>query len=433
MCWVNGKWKYFNPRSPRGERQSGIHDHQSVVSFQPTLPSRGATRLNNGTDPQDVISTHAPLAGSDCGNETLWWGDKDFNPRSPRGERPSNFFSRFVTQEFQPTLPSRGATILRRLKWHAHPISTHAPLAGSDAREVDFVTRFTEFQPTLPSRGATTLLPLTAILMSEFQPTLPSRGATSLSDEITTWAAKFQPTLPSRGATALPAICLPSWAYFNPRSPRGERPMSDETERADYLIFQPTLPSRGATPSKDVFLEYEQISTHAPLAGSDQRSRGRLRSGPISTHAPLAGSDHPGSRGRCWPQFWISTHAPLAGSDRLKPAARQSFSISTHAPLAGSDSRYVQIHTRKFRKIKQKLLYLWKISHSYKTIWYLRTEDPLLLGANLPYHVCTLPLRTATGSVVPPAGRMLCFQNALSYSHNDSRDNKIADCPFPDP
>ena len=152
----------------------------------------------------------------------------------------------------------------------------------------------------------------------------------------------------------------------------------------------------------------------------------------ISTHAPLAGSDPPRPL-YLLRSMYFNPRSPR-GERRLKSIEDvEEFMISTHAPLAGSDSRYVQIHTRKFRKIKQKLLYLWKISHSYKTIWYLRTEDPLLLGANLPYHVCTLPLRTATGSVVPPAGRMICFQNALSYSHNDSRDNKIADCPFPDP
>ena len=180
--------------------------------------------------------------------------------------------------------------------------------------------------------------------------------------------------------------------------------------RMSSLAFQPTLPSRGATHRVHITSELSDISTHAPLAGSD-----------------ITPAVFPRKGGKFQPTL------PSRGATEPAGVLYQAGRISTHAPLAGSDSRYVQIHTRKFRKIKQKLLYLWKISHSYKTIWYLRTEDPLLLGANLPYHVCTLPLRTATGSVVPPAGRMICFQNALSYSHNDSRDNKIADCPFPDP
>ena len=81
-------------------------------------------------------------------------------------------------------------------------------------------------------------------------------------------------------------------------------------------MFQPTLPLRGATGARDgVADSLHQVSTHAPLAGSDGR-RAEVEARPlVSTHAPLAGSDSRGLRAAllC---IEVSTHAPLAGSDR---------------------------------------------------------------------------------------------------------------------
>ena len=78
----------FNPRSPCGERLGRV------------IASGG----------QLLVSTHAPLAGSD---ELVFVGaDRkvSFNPRSPCGERLSRHRTR------------AGAVF----------VSTHAPLAGSD-------------------------------------------------------------------------------------------------------------------------------------------------------------------------------------------------------------------------------------------------------------------------------------------------------------
>ena len=101
---------YFNPHSPCGERQhqscSGprirsisIHtplagsDRRSILpvllmmSFQSTLPLRGATRhLQLGRERRQ-ISIHTPLAGSDTPPCVLSAAVIDFNPHSPCGER----------------------------------------------------------------------------------------------------------------------------------------------------------------------------------------------------------------------------------------------------------------------------------------------------------------------------------------------------------
>ena len=56
---------HFNPRSPHGERQVGESVTFTVVQFQPTLPARGATRLQVQRVRAGNISTHAPRTGSD--------------------------------------------------------------------------------------------------------------------------------------------------------------------------------------------------------------------------------------------------------------------------------------------------------------------------------------------------------------------------------
>ena len=58
------------------------------LSFQPTLPARGATlpfRLS--VRKADAISTHAPRTGSDWTWSAATPPNRHFNPRSPHGER----------------------------------------------------------------------------------------------------------------------------------------------------------------------------------------------------------------------------------------------------------------------------------------------------------------------------------------------------------
>ena len=55
-----------------------------------------------------------------------------------------------------------------------------------------------------------------------------------------------------------------------------------------------------------------------------------------------------------------------------------------------------------------------------------------ICGANRCGNFCELLLRTIRSSVLPE-GRSACSQNAQFYSHTFSRDNRNADCLFPDP
>ena len=124
---------YFNPRSPRGERQSATgqaverpristlapREGSDIFSsflgrvfseFQPSLPARGATGWRN-------MSPHS-------------W--TNFNPRSPRGERHGFIPSAGGANGFQPSLPARGATQRPLCSFDPGRISTLAPREGSD-------------------------------------------------------------------------------------------------------------------------------------------------------------------------------------------------------------------------------------------------------------------------------------------------------------
>ena len=148
-----------------------------------------------------------------------------FNPRSPWGERHTGGSCMELSLiRFQSTLPVGGATIQPQVHLLPFPISIHAPRGGSDRHQGSMIT------------------PSTII----FQSTLPVGGATALVKRALSCPDKFQSTLPVGGATIrLPVSCRRT-AYFNPRSPWGER---------QSALTRPCALS---------------ISIHAPRGGSDQ-------------------------------------------------------------------------------------------------------------------------------------------------------------------
>ena len=238
----------FNPRSPRGERLFRTSAARTLaMDFNPRSP-RGERRVKASWSPrQEGISTHAPLAGSDVGAVYPLPSSFHFNPRSPRGER-------------------LGCSLLMA---SSCVISTHAPLAGSDERGIGTMSEKQKFQPTLPSRGATRSFYFWAE-GGKFQPTLPSRGATGAQTRAGRENADFNPRSP-RGERRSPAA-PPRWSKaFQPTLPSRGATATGMRDRFAYP-FQPTLPSRGATCCfADVAIPLN-ISTHAPLAGSDSKN-----------------------------------------------------------------------------------------------------------------------------------------------------------------
>ena len=127
--------------------------------FQSTLPARGATISNSCEPTRSAISIHAPRTGSDprcpyCGAEMSLisihaprtgsdnctsWGcylQRNFNPRSPHGERRDTGAKNPARCRFQSTLPARGATTATRWMRCWGGISIHAPRTGSDPHKI---------------------------------------------------------------------------------------------------------------------------------------------------------------------------------------------------------------------------------------------------------------------------------------------------------
>ena len=167
----------FNPRAPCGARLKLALLDKAISIFQPTRPLRGATGrpignaacpdfnprapcgarrgvLNNALG-EDLISTHAPLAGRDeekSGTENwsnlfqptrplrgatdrgnAFGGDySDFNPRAPCEARQSTTTLTKDSRNFNPRAPCEARLTPPKTQDELMGISTHAPLARRD-------------------------------------------------------------------------------------------------------------------------------------------------------------------------------------------------------------------------------------------------------------------------------------------------------------
>ena len=213
----------FNPRSPHGERREATSKYRIQWAFQSTLPARGATSSLIYTAVASLISIHAPRTGSDEQRKAVDM-DGDISIHAPRTGSDHHILSR----ETRPDL-----------------ISIHAPRTGSDQLPLFLLAARRVFQSTLPARGATRL------------------ACRRFLDELISIHA------PRTGSDTAPATASGWTAYFNPRSPHGERRLPPPSCRASRRIsihaprtgsdvaadvcralevkFQSTLPARGAT------------------------------------------------------------------------------------------------------------------------------------------------------------------------------------------
>ena len=102
---------YFNPRSPSGERLLQDKCFQlSIHQFQSTLSKRRATLYIFTPFFFSFISIHALQAESDMVITSFLPFLRDFNPRSPSGERLQKHCVNRASIGFQSTLSKRRAT-----------------------------------------------------------------------------------------------------------------------------------------------------------------------------------------------------------------------------------------------------------------------------------------------------------------------------------
>ena len=224
ICHNVGHLFGFNPRSPCGERLGGkvsCQDHKLVSTHAPLAGSdalRACFRKSSR-----VVSTHAPLAGSDLYNFFIGPRGTGFNPRSPCGERLAGDRELERPDRFNPRSPC-GERLSVRLDGFGEPrrFNPRSP-CGERHTIKQLFSALEVFQPTLPLRGATRILPTCARQQGQFQPTLPLRGATMLlavlrvNQVVSTHAPLAGSDLPQSRR------CSAHSGSFNPRSPCGER------------------------------------------------------------------------------------------------------------------------------------------------------------------------------------------------------------------
>ena len=168
------RFRYFNPRSPCGERP-GIRRplRPDQARFQSTLSLRRATIPPPMPRAQQQFQSTLSLRRATRCLEQGGWGVEDFNPRSPCGERRdllclghihrisihallaesdvSNGSTSSTIELFQSTLSLRRAT-----RWAAggktggEHISIHALLAESDVHLIQVRRGYLDFNPRSP-------------------------------------------------------------------------------------------------------------------------------------------------------------------------------------------------------------------------------------------------------------------------------------------
>ena len=179
-CRFKESSRYFNPRSPCGERRFYSGPDAPDPAFQSTLPVWGATRsLMSGFVRIKHFNPRSP-----CGERprdfTLLMKRIHFNPRSPCGERPVTAAGIHAAAQFQSTLPVWGATpeveLGSGLILYFNPRSP----CGERQQLALSLSLLPLFQSTLPVWGATDL-PGHSGHREGFQSTLPVWGATYMS------------------------------------------------------------------------------------------------------------------------------------------------------------------------------------------------------------------------------------------------------------
>ncbi len=237
---------YFYPRSPCGERQYQAIKTKARKEFLSTFPLRGTSKL--------VLM--------------FLRGIKNFYPRSPCGERPQIDAAIGAVKNISIHVPLAGNVCNRVCApCHGSGISIHVPLAGNVIAALENERRPTHISIHVPLAGNVATAPPAESVPSAFLSTFPLRGTS--------------------GSCA--TICGMAFNFY-PRSPCGERPLSEE-HSASLTLFLSTFPLRrtsgadiGTAISRALFL-----STF-PLRGTSDGDCQPLYAGGISIHVPLAGN-----------------------------------------------------------------------------------------------------------------------------------------------
>ncbi len=249
--------------APRtGSDSTTLQKIKTPLTFQSTLPARGATTAQRANHCRFSISIHAPRTGSDTSTGKRSTISLNFNPRSPHGERRYLRAHGGCARNFNPRSPHGERRVFRGVLCVSKKISIHAPRWGSDPFLQGAFCTHHYFNPRAPhgERRFRALVHHTSVI--QFQSTLPARGATCCrcpvlrTDTISIHAPRtgsdnwlgsnfFDVTIsihaPRTGSDADDKKVLQKHLDFNPRSPHGERPRHS-SPRPSRSHFNPRSP-----------------------------------------------------------------------------------------------------------------------------------------------------------------------------------------------
>ena len=320
----------------------------------------------------ELVSIHAPRVGSD--HSPRWQREVGvgFNPRSPRGERPTppaHPVRHIVFQStlpahpvrhivFQSTLPAWGATFEAVQGGRESGVSIHAPRVGSDVPprlEARPPPHVSIHAPRVGSDPDTTNL----ILFETVSIHAPRVGSDS-NLLVSSGFGKVSIHAPRVGSDVHPARSRPRLSRFNPRSPRGERQNATHSQ-VRHAMFQSTLPAWGATRVGQFSKGSWVVSIHAPRVGSDSPStaanavhpsfnprspRGERSHALLQELQPIDSFNPRSPRGErpCGGKleallWWFQSTLPAWGATQGDGGQPGQQHVSIHAPRVGSDRR----------------------------------------------------------------------------------------------
>ena len=190
----------FQSTLPVGGATNATKQHLLTEQFQSTLPVGGATPSSLLCFVLYHISIHAPREGSDLPiwvnrrflikfqstlpvggatitQQTVAALTKDFNPRSPWGERLKHVRRPACRQYFNPRSPWGERPHLQATSEDASYFNPRSPW-GERHRPSYVPIHVHVFQSTLPAGEATLNAGMALAYLSQFQSTLPAGGAT---------------------------------------------------------------------------------------------------------------------------------------------------------------------------------------------------------------------------------------------------------------
>ena len=193
------------------------------------------------------------------------------------------------------------------------------------------------FQSTLPARGATEYLQH-APGQNCISIHAPRTGSDGRCRYHSFRHTHFNPRSPHGERHLSDWLLLQSNINFNPRSPHGERRLRISAHTVSRKLFQSTLPARGATGAAPEGRNGSGISIHAPRTGSDVISRSFLSVLQVdfNPRSPHGERQKNLSKGHCVMRHF-NPRSPHG--ERLFGAAHRlpHGGISIHAPRTGSD------------------------------------------------------------------------------------------------